>query len=120
MVSRRAVIDEDYISWNWYGTEADATKNRDYYIKFVNDQATAHPGQGIELEDFALPSWSAIHHRDLDHFDPTLVPSVSIVPPDRVYTFWELAQGWPFRCLRGTQLTAVAPMADVPFHPIGL
>jgi hypothetical protein len=121
MVSRRTVLEGDFLSWNWYDKEAEATKNRDYYIAFAtNAKKTDQRWTGTDLGAFSLPSWSAINHHDLDRFDPALVPSASLVPPDRVYTFWEVAQGWPFRCLRGTQLTAVAAFADMPFQAIGL
>jgi hypothetical protein len=121
MVSVYNTCATDSQRWNWYGTQAEANKQSDWYINWGHIQAAHEPTwRTVTQAGFSLPSWSAIHHNDLDRFDPALIPTGAITPPDRCYTFWEMAQGLPFRCVRGTQLTADGAMAILPITDIGL
>ncbi len=122
MVSVYNTFATDSQRWNWYGTQAEATKWSDWYINWGHTQAAQDPkwGVGVTLSEFSLSTWSAIHHNDLERFDPALIPAGALTPPDRCYTFWEMAQGWPLRCVRGTQLTADGAMAILPITDIGL
>ncbi len=116
MVSVYNTFAADSQQWNWYGTQAEATKQSNWYINWGHIQAAQEPTwRTITQAEFSLPYWSAIHHDDLDHFDPALIPAGAITPPDRCYSFWEGAQGWPFRCVRCTQLTADGPSGN-PYH----
>jgi hypothetical protein len=120
LVSVLDTLPTDMQRWNWYPSREEAVHWADWYSAYGREQVQTSPRwNSVRLASFSLPYWSAIHHSDLERFDPSLVPSSSLVPADRVYTFWELAQGWPFRCVRGSQLTAIAATADVPFQTFG-